>query len=30
MSTGEILWLVMMGGILWWGWNYIKSFMPPR
>jgi hypothetical protein len=26
MSTGEILWLCLMGGILWWGWGYIDSF----
>ncbi len=26
MSLGEILWLVMMGLILVWGWGYIDSF----
>jgi 1,4-dihydroxy-2-naphthoate octaprenyltransferase len=26
MSVGEILWLVMMGLILVWGWGYIDSF----
>lgn len=26
MPIGEILWLVMMGLILVWGWGYIDSF----
>lgn len=26
MPLGEILWMVMMGLILLWGWGYIDSF----
>jgi 1,4-dihydroxy-2-naphthoate octaprenyltransferase len=26
MPLGEILWMVMMGLILVWGWGYIDSF----
>lgn len=26
MSTGEILWLVLMAGILLWGFDYIKNY----
>ncbi len=26
MPIGEILWMVMMGLILLWGWGYIDSF----
>lgn len=26
MPIGEILWMVMMGLILVWGWGYIDSF----
>jgi hypothetical protein len=24
---GQIVWLWLMGGVLWWGWHYIKSHM---
>jgi len=27
--VGEIAWIVIMSLILWWGYNYIKQFMPP-
>lgn len=26
MPIGEILWMIMMGLILLWGWGYIDSF----
>lgn len=26
-ALGEFLWFLMMLGILWWGYHYIKSFM---
>lgn len=26
-TLGEFLWFLMMLGILWWGYHYIKSFM---
>ena len=27
ISIGLVAWWVIMGLILWWGYNYIKSFM---
>lgn len=30
MSFGEVAWLIMFSLIMWWGYNYIKQFMPPR
>jgi hypothetical protein len=26
VNWGQIFWLVLMAGILWWGWDYINSF----
>ena len=26
-ELGNFLWFLMMLGILWWGYHYIKSFM---
>ena len=26
MPIGEILWWLLLGGVLVWGWDYIESF----
>jgi hypothetical protein len=29
MTFGEVAWIILFSGIMWWGYNYIKQFMPP-
>lgn len=27
MTLGLVFWYILMAGILWWGWEYIRSYM---
>jgi hypothetical protein len=27
INWGQIFWSLIMVGVLWWGWDYIRSFM---
>ncbi len=27
VSLGDFLWFLLMLGVLWWGYHYIKSYM---